>query len=629
MSARFGGLWPGFILFLAAFVTYWSTHNLGWIWDDDQYIYANPLLLEWSGLFTIWFRPRESPQYYPAVFTTLWIEQKLFGSTPGGYHLINVVIHGINGVLCYLILRQLAIRAAFWIALAFILHPIQVESVAWVTEIKNLLSATFYGLSWLLLWPLLVRSTNASLSTPQLDGLPSRSFIKGLSSYPSFRLAASIGLFVLALLSKSVTASLPAALGLLLWFKQGRLSWKQVGLLAPLLLLGAAIGWNTARLERLHVGAVGADWEYGTLERIGIASRAILHYLQQAVVPLQQIFFYPRFDTQFDSSAALATLVVVLGIVFACVRAYAGRRDVFTGAAFFVGSAFPALGFLNDYPHRFSFVADHFVYIPIVGLLALVWSVLERGTNWLKDHNSWHGYWHLLPLVVISLFYAGLTIRYIPAFQSRITLWEDTLAKNPDSPAAMQNLGLAYVDANRLDDAQQVLSRALDYEFDRYQTLNSLGLVAGMRGDFQRAEKYFSDSFKLNPANPRPLVNLGNLLRSQSQGESAAEDRETLHRQSISAYQRAWKVKPNYLAAFALGTISAEEEQWREASLWFENAVDLRPRDLDARFNLAECYLRLQHFDSAFALAQALARDFPQDHDCRRLLRRAKVQHGL
>ena len=561
-------VWAG--LCLAVALVYSPVRDLGWIWDDDDYVLDNPALRSLAGLAAIWFEPGATPQYYPAVFSLLWAQFQLVGLEPGLYHATNVALHAINAVLCYQILRQMQFRAAVWVAFAFALHPMQVESVAWVTELKNVLSATCYGLAWLCLWPACIAGQEGELPK---------------SSFHNRRYWIGCIFFVLALLSKSVTASLPAAMLVAAWYCSGKLPKRALVGLAPLFLVGALLGWNTARLERLQVGAVGEDWNYTLLDRAGIAARSILHYSSQTILPLEQIFFYPRYETEFMTpwnvgSFAICGAIACAGVVLAT-RGKRKKRGLLAACAFFVGSALPSLSFLNVYPHRFSFVADHFVYIPLVGLLCIVGWVMHQISELLSARfklkpasSSIHG-------VSLLSLYALFTYLYIPVFTNQITLWEDTLSKNPDSVAAMQNLGLAYIASNRNEDALEVLQTASEYEFDQYQTYNSLGLVLGSMGRLEEAEQALEKSIELNPKNPRPRINLGNLTRARFFQSTDESERQVLRAKAMEHYQAAWESRPNNLAAFALATMAYEVHELEQAIRWFQAAVEQEPSDID------------------------------------------------
>ncbi len=211
-----------------------------------------------------------------------------------------------------------------------------------------------------------------------------------------------------------------------LWFKHGKISPRALAILCSILTGRAlAMGWNTARIERLHVGAEGADWSYTLLDRVAIASHCLVHYVWQLALPLEQVFFYRRFSPSFadaTNQACLAFCAVVL--VAFIMLAMRGVRGPLAACLYFGGSAFPALGFLNVYPHRFSFVADHFVYFPIAGLLCLWFAGLASMLGKLES-SKWKWLTHFVP-ASLCIWYAIATWIYLRAYSNEIALWRDT-----------------------------------------------------------------------------------------------------------------------------------------------------------------------------------------------------------
>jgi hypothetical protein len=192
-------LWLAVALVALTLIAYYPAIRGGFIWDDDRYVTDNALLRSVDGLGKIWFKPGATIQYYPLVFTTFWIERHLWGLAPAGYHVVNVVLHAASAFLVYLIMRGLAVRGAVVVALLFALHPVHVESVAWITERKNVLSGLFY--------------LAAAFVYLRANG-----WLTSADARPSPRAyAATLALFACALLSKTVTATLPAALLLVIW----------------------------------------------------------------------------------------------------------------------------------------------------------------------------------------------------------------------------------------------------------------------------------------------------------------------------------------------------------------------------------------------------------------------------
>ena len=236
-------VWQGGLIVLLVFLAYLPALRGGFIWDDDAYVTHNPTLHGLGGLQHMWFKVGAVPQYYPMVHTTFWLEYHLWGLNPVGYHLINMLLHGAAAILLWQVLLRLQIQGAWLAAVIFALHPVEVESVSWITERKNVLSAVFYFAA------ALAYLRFVALKEP---GGPNR-----LRWY--WYLGALV-LFTAALLSKTVTCTLPAALLLVCWWKKGRVQWGDIFPLLPFFALGVGLGLMTAWIEKYHVGAQGAAW---------------------------------------------------------------------------------------------------------------------------------------------------------------------------------------------------------------------------------------------------------------------------------------------------------------------------------------------------------------------------------
>jgi protein O-mannosyl-transferase len=229
-----------YLLFLMTLIVYLPSIGGDFIWDDETYVRSNLLLTTSEGLYHIWFNISANPQYYPLTFTTFWIEFQLWGLWPGGYHLINILLHGANAILLWRLLSRLAIPGAWLAAAIFALHPVQVDSVAQISERKNVLSMIFY------LAALLTYLRFSPLDQPTKDYAPRSWLLYGGITF----------LFICALLSKTTACSLPAVLGLLVWWKKDKIQWKQDLLpLLPLFAIGLAMGnrSNRCSLESLLV----------------------------------------------------------------------------------------------------------------------------------------------------------------------------------------------------------------------------------------------------------------------------------------------------------------------------------------------------------------------------------------
>jgi tetratricopeptide (TPR) repeat protein len=540
----------GGALLLFALVAYYPALSGGFVWDDDSYVTNNTTLRSMEGLWRIWTEPTASPQYYPLVFTTFWVEYQLWELAPLGYHLTNVLLHWLNGVLLWRLLRQLELPAAWLAAAVFVLHPVQVESVAWITERKNVLSSFFYfaaALAYFRFSP-----PGARLVEP-----PER-----WNWY-----ALSLGLFTCALLAKTVACSLPAALLLLLWWKRERISHSDLLHLVPFFTLGVLLAVVTVWMEKHHVGAAGPEWELSPIERVLIAGRALVFYAGKLCWPTNLTFIYPRW--LIDAGAAWQYLFP-LAVLAVLAAAWVGRRTWGRGplaaCLFFAGTLVPALGFIDVYPMRYSFVADHFQYLASVGLIVLVVAagraVLHRLGPAGRVAAAVAGAAVLIVLGVLTWRQAGI-------YKDLPTLWRDTIEKNPGSWMAHTNLGV--------------------YLF--------------REGEYDGARAHYAEAVRLKPDDPSIHYYLGEVLALQGRPG-----------QAIIHFSEALRLRPNYPEARALlGVALAQHGKPAEALPHLLEAVGSDPNNPQPIYNLAVAYSQLGRMDEAIRWTRYSEARWPWD----------------
>ena len=521
----------------------------GFIWDDNDYVTDNAALRSIDGLWRIWSEPGAMPQYYPLTFTTFWLEYRLWGLDAAGYHAVNVALHAASAVVLWRVLLFLQVPGAWLAAAVFAVHPVEVESVAWITERKNTLSGTCY------LAALLAYLHFAFGGRPRRW----RFFVVALA------------LFVAALLSKTIAASLPAVLILILWWKRDRLDIASLWPLAPMFALGLAAGLLTAGIERQHVGAVGADWNLSAVDRCLIAGRALWFYAASLAWPHPLIFFYPRWRIDAGSWWQYAFPVAALALM---ALLYARRRRFGKGPlvavlAFTVMLA-PALGFVDVFPMRYSFVADHFQYLASIAPITLAVAIGHRALQrWSRGVCAAVGTGVLTLLI-------GLTWRQGAIYRDQETLWRDTIAKNPAAWMAHNNLGLLLFADGRADEAMAHYRAALAMKPDDAFAANNLGRSLAAAGKMDDAIAEFRRALRAEPRNPEAHNNLGNALAAQGQLQEAAAE-----------YQRALDVRPQYADAHNnLGNVLAMLGRTDDAVAHYRAALAIDPQYRDARANL-------------------------------------------
>jgi len=471
----------------ATVAAYWPAFHAGFVWDDDAHVVAGSEFASADGLRRIWLEPGATQQYYPVVYTSFWLEQFVWGSDAAGYHVVNVLLHATNAVLLGLLLARLAVPGAWLAAAVFALHPVHVESVAWVSERKNVLSAFFY-LASLLVW----------LRYRALAG----------RSGAAACYAAAFGLFVLAALSKTVVVSLPAAMLLLVWWREGRIGRADVVPLLPFFVVGAAFGLLTLAVEQGGVGAFGPEWDLSPTQRLLIAARVPWFYLSKLVWPANLSFIYPRW--QIDPSDPwpylylLATLAVITGLWAA--RGRIGRGPL-AAVLFFGGTLFPALGFFDVYPFLFSFVADHFQYLASAGLIALGAAGLARAAERTGALPSSAAAVALLALLATLVHWQAST------YHDPETLWRATIERNPEAWLAHHNLGVAHFAAGREDLGMAAFDRAIALRPGYADAYNNRGTAWFDRGEYGRAIEDFSRAVAAQPDHVLALTNRGAAYR--------------------------------------------------------------------------------------------------------------------
>jgi len=481
----------GAIIVLMVVAAYVPALQSGYVWDDDVYVTNNPTLRTIDGLWSSWTHVDANVQYYPLVFTSFWLEYHFWQLDPFGYHFVNVVLHLLNALLIWHVLRRLGVQGAWLAAAVFAVHPVHVESVAWITERKNVLSGLFY----LGAVSAYLRFADCRVSERAAGGNRACSQAWGFYAFAAF-------LFCCALLSKTVTASLPAALLVIVWWKRGTLERRDVVPLVPFLFLGALMGSLTAWIEQVQVGASGSEWELSLIERSLVAGRAFWFYVSKLLVPLNLTFSYPRWII--DAGRwwqYLLPVSVVATMTLLYVKRERIGRGVFAAALFFFLTLAPALGFFDVYPMRYSFVADHFQYLASLGPIVLVSAMLARAAGRFTSapEQFFASARRRTTVVLASLLL--VTLAFLTWKQSRIyrnpeTLWFDTIAKNPGSWMAYNNLGLFYF----------------------------------RQGEWGRALPHFQESVRINPDNAEAHYNLALVLQGIGRGAEAASHFETASR---------------------------------------------------------------------------------------------------
>lgn len=585
--------WPLAALFAlilgVTLIAYLPALSGGRLWDDAGHI-TRPELQSWAGLLRIWFEIGATQQYYPLLHTAFWVEHRIWSDATIGYHLINVLWHATSACLLAAILRRLRVPGAALAALIFALHPVEVESVAWIAEQKNTLSTVFYlasALAWLRF---------------EEDRRPLRYTI-------------SLLWFLAALLTKSVTATLPGALLVIAWWRRGRLSWRgDVLPLLPWLAFGLGAGVGTSWLEVHQIGASGNDFALSGAGRCLLAGRAVWFYLSKLVWPSGLTFFYPRWAIDVRTAWQWLFPIAAVAVLAAGVGWSRRDRGPLAAVLLFGGGLLPALGFVNVYPFVFSFVADHFQYLASLGMIAFFAGAAAGGFRML----GWPGWIGPAAAAGILIALGTLTWRQSAMYHDEFSLYETTLARNPSSWTAHLNLGTLLDDAGRPDESLPHLQRALELKPDFPDTLNSIGNVLNHLGRAAEAQPLLERAIRIEPRFGLAHNTLGDTLMALGRPD-----------EGIAQFRKALEFDPALVLArvnlgWALAHSGHESEALEQLDLARRQRPDLADTELKIGLTLAT-YGRLPEALPHFSRAVELQ---PNQADLRYVLGRALLELG-
>src|SRR6266516_3636381 len=496
------------ILAVVTILAYQPAWQGGLLWDDDNCT-TPPELRSLDGLRRIWFVPRTIAQYYPLLFSSYWLQQRLWGDSPSGYHLVNLLLHVGCVVLVLKILRLLRIPGAELASIIFALHPVNVETVAWISERKNTLSGLF-GLA-------------ATFSYLNFDENRSR------RTY-----AFAIGLFVLGLLSKTAIVTLPLAWLVILWWKRGAISLRRDAVpVIPFLLLSAAGGLMTSWVEYGNIAYKTRTLDLSLVDRCLIAGRAFWFYLGKLFWPSNLMFVYPRWEINaavwWQYLFPLAVLGV-LGILWSLRR---WSRAPLAGVLVYIFLLLPTLGFLNIYFFLYSFVADHWQYLACLGIITPCASGIVLLAGQLKSWQAWLERGTTLLLAGVLLL---LTWQQSRMYTDIETLYRTTIARNPACWMAHCNLGNILYKVNRIPEAMDLFKQALRTK--PAAAYYSLGNALLQTGRTSEAIAPYKQALRINPDYDQAHNNLGNALIQTGRASEA-----------IDHFKQALRVTPNSASA--------------------------------------------------------------------------------
>jgi protein O-mannosyl-transferase len=574
MSNRQRTIGAAAILAAITVLVYLPAMRGGFVWDDKEMTVENAVVKSARGLSEIWLG-RKLPEYHPLTYSVFWLEWRCWGANPAGYHVLNIFLHAADVALLWLVLRALRIPGSWLAALLFGLHPVCVGTVAWIAELKNTLSLLFYLLAVLF-----------HLRAEEDGGKLGRRFY-GLA----------LAAFAAGLLSKIAVVALPPVLLLLAWWREGRISRRELARTGPFFLLAAAAGLYGMTLQNRYTG-LGEN----LLTRLLGGSRAVWFYLGKIIWPAGLTIVYPRWQISPGTAAAWLPAAALAGVLclFWRNRAGWGRACLF-GVGYFLIALAPVLGAFKLVYFDFSQAGDHLQYLAMPGIIALA---VAGGAAWLRGRAG------IAAGLAAALALGFATWRGEGRYADMGTLWRQNLAVNPDSfnallymaeeaerlhhyaeaegylrqemaldqdqSAGNYNMGILLDDEGKVDEAMACLEKTLRLRPEQADAHLLMGWFLDEKNREAEAMDQLREAIRLAPDDFRAHQNLGNLLAKAGRLEEAAGE--------LGA---ALKLAPDNAGIYvALGYVQGRRGELLAARACFERALSLDPGNAEAKKGL-------------------------------------------
>jgi tetratricopeptide (TPR) repeat protein len=629
------------LIVLVAFLAYLPSINGGFVLDDNLFLAKNELIRASDGLRKLWCTT-DPVDYWPVTYTTFWFEWRLWGSNPAGYHVSNLILHVIEALLIWLILRKLSIPGAFLAAMIFALHPVNVESAAWIASRKNLLAMLFFLLS--ILWYLKFTMSMAfagitparSYRGPREQEKTHSYFILHPSSF-HFWYWLGLAAFLLAMLSKGSVAILPLLLLGIVWWLRPLTRWDVVRT-APFFLIALVMAVVNMWFQTHGVGEV---FHTATItERLLGAGSVIWFYLYKALLPVDLAFVYPQWHIETGNPLwwlPLSAAIAVTAVLWLYRKGWG--RPLLLSWFFFCVALLPVMGFADVGFMQFSLVADRYQHIAIIGVIALLsagFSAWHQGMRGAIARTA-----TALAIVAVGTL-AFMTWRHSGIYRDAMTLYQDTLNKNPECWMAYNNLGLALSKTGRPQEEIKQYEQALRLKPDFGQAHNNLGAVLAEIGRPEEAIEHCEQALRLKPDYPEAHFNLGNALFQTGRLQEAIEHFQAAlrlkpdfgeahnnlgnalkltgrYQEAIEHYEKALRLDPDYIEAHNnLGLALVQTGRIREGIEHYRQALRLKPDLPEAHYNLGNSFGTLSQYQHAiehYEEALRLKPDYAEAHN--------------
>jgi protein O-mannosyl-transferase len=618
------------IIIIVALLAYIPSLSGGFIWDDYKLLTENELVKASDGLDRYW-RTTDAIDYWPITNSTFWIEWRLWEMNPTGYHVTNLILHIVETLLIWLILRKLSIPGAFLAALIFAIHPVNVESVAWIASRKNLMAMLFFLLSmmWYLRFeelaprPTFGRCLVAAKQSTVLHPLTTANCPPSTAHF-YFWYWLSLTAFLLAMLSKGSVAVLPVLLVWIVWWLRP-LKWRNFAWISPFFVVAGILTKVNLWFQVRDTGTVFRSVDF--VDRMLGAAGTVWFYLYKAILPLDLAPVYPQWHIRVSELRWWLPLLAAFCVTFLFWQYRSGWSRPFLFAwGFFCVALFPVMGFTDVGFMRHSLVADRYQHIAIIAVIALAtagffaWQQRMRRKAWAtavlvvgiltfltwgqsgifrdaitfsqtaleKNPGFWLGHYNL-----------GVVLNRAGHPLEAAKQYEETLRLKPNDPDANTNLAEIFIHQGRLQEAIDHLNLALGENANYPETQNNLGLALILAHRPQEAIDHLSQALRLKPDFFEAHQNLGDALSDTGR-----------YQEAIGQYELAIQLKSNRSEVhYNLGVALVQAGRSQDAIDQFEQALRLRPGYTEAHHNLAAMLLKIgrpeeaiEHFRQALIL---------------------------
>jgi len=579
------------ILILTTLTAYWQVRKNEFInLDDDLYVTGNPSVqkgLTFRG--TLWaFTRISSGHWHPMTWLSHMLDDELYGMDPSGHHMTNLFFHIANALLLFILLRRLtgAIWRSGFVAALFALHPLHVESAAWVAERKDVL-CTFFWMLTLFAYSYYVRKTKA------------------------IRYLSVVLCFVLALMSKPMAVTLPFVLLLLDYWPLGRLKFEKISHSTsmdvqrvstvhlilekiPLLSLAAMLSLFTI-LAHLKSGAIASFDKLPFSLRIENALVSYIRYIGKMIWPdpLAVLYPHPMYLPLWEVGGAILLLTIITALVVIFIRIY---PCLAVGWFWYLGTLLPVIGLVQA---GVQAMADRFTYIPLIGLFMMVVYGLPRSLGR-------RGRMILIPSgILLLLILMRITLSQVCLWQNSVTLFSHTLNVTANNYLIHNNLGVTLMRQGKDQEAMIHYRKALEIKPNYADAYYNIGTVFMRQGKDQEALAHFLQALSLKPERAETHNQLGAILTRQGKVEEA-----------IAHFAQAVRIDPDHEEArYNLGTVLLRRGRAQEAMIHFNRALQINPKDTKVHINMGLALAAQGEIEEALAHLKQAIQISPENPD--------------